>query len=122
MSSSSSLPLPPSSSLLLNRVKQFLPLMKKANDDLEELIKTEGIDSVRIDSDMLNNTSPPKIVVLHHDTDTTNANDATNDTNDTNDTTNAYDTNNANDNSSNDDNSDKKVIQLEFALGSIISF
>ena len=100
-------------SSVLDRVKLFLPVIKKANEDLEELIKKEGNDNVRIDRDLLNNgsnsSSNNKIIVL----------DGINDSK-----VNDMDMNILSSNSDNDDdmnenefNNDNKTIQLEFALG-----
>lgn len=51
-------PPPPgmSNSSVLDRVKEFLPQIRKANEDLEDLIRREGANAVRIDGNLFNNT------------------------------------------------------------------
>lgn len=38
---------------VLDRVKNFLPLIEKANKELEETIRQQGSSAVQIDADML---------------------------------------------------------------------
>ena len=111
-----SLPQPPSSlsSSVLDRVKLFLPVIKKANEDLDELIKKEGIDKVRIDNDLLSDdqATNKKIVVLddNHDSDIIKNDNHDNDNDDD---------NNINGSGNSNGDNDNKMIQLEFALGNI---
>jgi len=117
-----SFPQPPSSSLssssILDRVKLFLPVIKKANEDLDELIKKEGVDKVRIDNDLLSNSqnANKKIVVLddNHDSNIKSNNETNTDSFNI-----VNDINENRDNDNDNDIDNNKMIQLEFALGNI---
>jgi hypothetical protein len=44
---------------VLDRVKNFLPLIEKANKELEETIRHQGASAVQIDADLLQPESAP---------------------------------------------------------------
>ena len=48
----SAFPLPPQGTSIASRVAAFLPVMEKANKDLEEKIARDGAESVRIDTNL----------------------------------------------------------------------